>query len=296
MEQIKQTAKREIKGLKIVKIASSLITNLIIPFLIAIVVGYKNELEQSSTSLFWGLLIFLIIIQLTFGGLILFFDTNLAIEAFFYAQELSEQNDDIRQENQILKNKIEYLNLLQSNIQAFRELESQFIRKNEDDLTFFIDIAFSLVVDIREQLFDFEATELWNFAVYLYNQNSGKLEVVWRKKHHNHPSQGEERKWKPGQGHVGKAFSDCSAKITGDALDQNIAGLMSPPPQLNRNYDSEAYRSFASIPIMLENETEEPLGVLVATSNKVNRFDKFNCLILKHLADTLANVIVLKDI
>ena len=76
----------------------------------------------------------------------------------------------------------------------------------------------------------------------------------------------------------------------------NLAALMSPPTSLIREYDRQVYRSFASIPIVLENEPEEPLGVLVATSNQVNRFNKFNCLILKHLADTLAGVIVLGDI
>jgi hypothetical protein len=295
MRQIKQTAKDEIKGLKIVKIVSNSITNFLIPFLIAVIVGYKNELEQGSKFLYWGLLISSVIIQLIFGIINLLFNNNLAIEAFFYAQDLSEENEVIKRENLILKSDIKSLNLLQTSIQAFRELESQFIRKNEADLINFIDLTVSIIVDIRDQLFNFGANELWNFAVYLYNPDSDKLEVVWRKKHHNHPSQGEERKWKSGQGHIGKAFSDGTAKITGDALESNTASLMSPPPRLQRSYDQEAYRSFASIPIMLENETEVPFGVLVATSNKVNRFNKFNCLILKHLADTLANVIVLRD-
>jgi GAF domain-containing protein len=102
------------------------------------------------------------------------------------------------------------------------------------------------------------------------------------------------RTWKQGQGHVGKAFSDGTAKITGDALDPNVASLMSPPSTLARGYDRQAYRSFASIPIVLENDLETVYGVLVATSDEVNRFNKFNCLILQHLADTLASVIVLE--
>ncbi len=95
---------------------------------------------------------------------------------------------------------------------------------------------------------------------------------------------------------MGKAFIDGNAKITGNALEPNTASLMSPPQNLKRSYDETTYCSFASIPIMLENETEKVLGVVVATSNKVNRFNKFNCLILKHLADTLANVLILKNI
>ncbi len=83
MKNIERVAKQEIKGLKNIKVASNSITYFLVPFLIAVVVGYKNELEHSSTLLYLGLLISLIIIQLTFGAFLLFFDNNLAIESFF---------------------------------------------------------------------------------------------------------------------------------------------------------------------------------------------------------------------
>jgi GAF domain-containing protein len=62
------------------------------------------------------------------------------------------------------------------------------------------------------------------------------------------------------------------------------------------DYDKETYRSFASIPIGPIDENSQPFGVLVATSDQINRFYKGNCLILTHVADTLANVIHLIEL
>lgn len=296
MKEIKRNARREIKGLKRIKVGINLITYFLIPFLIAVTVGYKIELEEASVSLYNTLLFTEILVQILFGILLLFLDNNLAVEAYFYSNDLKKENKYLRTENQDLRKRIEYLVLLENTIQAFREIELQHLHKNDDDLVSFIKIAFSLIINISDRLFEFKPNELWNFAVYIYKHETQTLQSVWREKHRNHPSKGEPRTWKPGQGHVGKAFSDGTAKITGDALDPNVANLMSPPNSLMRNYDSKAYRSFASIPIVLENDQELVYGVLVATSDEVNRFNKFNCLILQHLADTLASVIVLEGI
>ena len=292
MKQIKRNARQEIKGLKRLKIALNLVAYLILPFLIAVTVGYKVELEAANVSLYRGLLFVEIAVQVLFGIILLFVDNNLAVEAYFYAKDLDDENIRLRDDNQDILTKINYLLLLENTIKAFREIELQHIRQ-KGELVDFIEIAFSLVLKISDRLFNFKSNELWNFAVYIYNEEAQRLESVWRKKHPNHPSKGEARTWKQGQGHVGKAFSDGTAKITGDALDPNVSSLMSPPSTLVRNYDRQAYRSFASIPIVLENDLEIVYGVLVATSDEVNRFNKFNCLILQHLADTLANVIVL---
>lgn len=295
MKQIKRNARQEIKGLKRLKNALNLVAYFILPFLIAVTVGYKVELEAANVSLYRGLLFIEIAIQVLFGIILLFVDNNLAVEAYFYAKDLDNENIKLRDDNQDIRAKIDYLFLLENTIKAFQEIKLQHLRQ-KGELIDFIEIAFSLVLKISDRLFNFQSNELWNFAVYIYNEETQRLESVWRRKHPNHPSKEEARTWKQGQGHVGKAFSDGTAKITGDALDPNVASLMSPPNTLLRSYDRQAYRSFASIPIVLENDLEIVYGVLVATSDKVNRFNKFNCLILQHLADTLASVIVLGGI
>ncbi|MCC0179452.1 GAF domain-containing protein [Waterburya agarophytonicola K14] len=298
MQDIRKIAKKEAKSVRRIKQYASLSTTFVLPFLIAILVGSKGDFNEDTKTLFWLLLIGLGIFQVLIGIAYGFNDENLAIEAYFLAEELEKQNNILNKNKQELEKDIRYLNILHNTIQAFRVLESDFVRNesNEEGLQDFIDITVSFIVDIREQIFDFNSEDLWSFSVYLYRQNDDLLESIWLKKHENHPSTGEPRKWKPGQGHIGRAFIDGVAKITGDATELAVANLMSPPPRLARDYDREAYKSFASIPISLNAEQEKPYGVLVVTSNKPNRFNKFNCLILNHVADTISNVIALRGI
>ncbi len=60
------------------------------------------------------------------------------------------------------------------------------------------------------------------------------------------------------------------------------------------DYDETAYRSYASIPILLDETdgaTDEPIGVVLATSDRKDRFNKANCQILKQLAKVLFNIL-----
>jgi hypothetical protein len=141
-----------------------------------------------------------------------------------------------------------------------------------------------------EQIFDMNASEMWNFAVYVYSKERNSLEPIWRRKHRNHPSSAEGRCWVPGQGHVGKAFVDNELKITGDATHEKVAAMMRPPANNMRSYDHTVYRSFASIPFGDDGDGD-PCGVLVATSDHVDRFNDTNAEILRQAAAVLGTVI-----
>ncbi len=82
-------------------------------------------------------------------------------------------------------------------------------------------------------------------------------------------------------------------KITGDATEPNIAALLSPKAAKVFDYDDSLYVSFASIPLDVFGEGDRPLGVLVATSDRKNRFNRGNALILLHAADVLADLLIL---
>ena len=178
-------------------------------------------------------------------------------------------------------------------------MQRRYVEKNFDDVEE-IDNAISeilaTIVNEREEIFEFSAKEWWNFAVYIYDPNEQLLKPIWREKHRNHPSEGIGRAWARGEGHIGKAFVDCDPKITSDATIAAINDLLGPPQNKKRHYDSQAYQSFASIPIGPINEDEEPIGVLVATSNQKGRFNKPNSQILRHTAGVLANFIYLNHI
>jgi nitrate reductase NapE component len=146
-----------------------------------------------------------------------------------------------------------------------------------------------------EFLFGFGGSERWNFAVYLYSSEQDLLVPVWREKAQNHPSAGMGRSWGRGQGHVGKAFVDLQTIITGDSQLEEVAQLSAAPTRLQRGYDGSTYRSFAAIPIgpMLPDKEPLPYGVLVATSDRVGRFDRENTAVLSQAAGIIGSLIAL---
>lgn len=297
MEKITNLAQREISSLRNIKIISSIITNFILPSLIAILGWFQSGIRENSEILFWVIISLLIGLQVVIGFLN-FRGSQLVTEAYFEAREIFEDNRNNLNQIKQLKETIEDLANVEESFSGLQTIERQSIQQGfqkRDDLYFVIKNLCSILVNGRDAFFKFEVQELWNFAVYIYDDNEGLLIPVWRKKNEYHPATGEGRKWEPGQGHIGKAFADRRSKITKDATDPDVADIMRAPESKFRNYDERVYCSFASIPIGPVEDNSQPFGVLVATSNKVNRFNKANCLILKHVANTLANVIYLNN-
>jgi len=148
-----------------------------------------------------------------------------------------------------------------------------------------------------EHFFGFQGSERWNFAIYLFSREADQLLPVWREKARNHPSQGGGRTWGRGEGHVGKAFVNAKAIITGDATHPEVAPLSAAPNSKVKDYDESLYLSYASIPIgPLLDDKGLPYGVLVATSDRTGRFDKENTAILVHIADIIASLVSLCEI
>jgi hypothetical protein len=74
-----------------------------------------------------------------------------------------------------------------------------------------------------------------------------------------------------------------------DAAVPEVADLVRGRGQLNKPTDADYYRSFASIPLMLD-EASQPRGVLVATSNVPGRFDLANSKVLRNAAIVLTKL------
>ncbi|CAJ0867314.1 hypothetical protein AMST5_01942 [freshwater sediment metagenome] len=163
-----------------------------------------------------------------------------------------------------------------------------------DDLRWAISDLCAVFYIEGEFVFGFGGSELWNFGVYLYSKKSDLLVPVWREKSRNHPSQGTGRTWERGQGHVGKSFADAQVIITGDALQPDVRQLWWAPTGSEKPYDGEVYRSFASIPIgPIREDEKRPYGVLVATSDRLGRFDRENAVILQLVAGAIGSILVL---
>lgn len=194
-----------------------------------------------------------------------------------------------------------HLALLDSTTRAWSEILAG-VRKNRiaDQVTFssYLDAVMAPICNNVGALFQCGGDEWWNIAVYLYHPNERILFSVWRQKHRAHPSPARYgRDWRPGEGHIGKTFADRAPKITRNAGNPDVAALMEPPPVDRQPYDSEAYIAYASIPILnpLEQDSD-PLGVLVITSNQIDRFNSENTSILRHAAIAVAEILEMMDI
>jgi len=143
-----------------------------------------------------------------------------------------------------------------------------------------------------EFAFGFAPAERWSFAVYLYSERQDLLLPVWREKAKTHPSLDAGRTWGRGEGHVGKAFVDRKAIITGNSRNPAAAELSALPPGRENAYDKDVYISFAAVPVgpLLKDENR-PYGVLVGTSDRVDRFDREKAGLLIQIADGIAGLI-----
>lgn len=128
-------------------------------------------------------------------------------------------------------------------------------------------ILWPLVVK-KGELFSYEESSLYNIALYVYNQTSGKLEV--KQRFNDERIDTQNRPWTPGIGHVGMTFLHKEIKCC-----PNI--LKSSELPVKTENDGKYYCSFISVPILACEDNEEtsahPHGVLVLTSASESQFN-----------------------
>ncbi|WP_145975073.1 GAF domain-containing protein [Cereibacter sphaeroides] len=80
----------------------------------------------------------------------------------------------------------------------------------------------------------------------------------------------QHRSWRPGEGHVGKAFELQRELICSDATQPDVAAWVAASPAKTKEADRTKYVSLAAFPIGLN--AGQPLGVLIMTSDVAGRF------------------------
>lgn len=272
--------------------ASVLAANVFLPAAIAVWLNLYSVLSPVDVALFWIPMAALVLAQAVLVWIQLR-GPHTVQEAYFEARSLQDRVAELGSSNERLVSEIGYLSTVQEAAFAWHVMLRGYVAQGISEPSAFIeavDEIMSIAVGAREKLFAMESGELWNFSLYVMIPSRGKLVPVWRDREPRHPSVNKGREWGPGQGHIGKAYADRSAKITNDATDPDVAGLLEPPEPMRQAYDDKAYRSFASIPVGLMVDDADPFGVLVATSDRVGRFNKGNCLILRHAALVLTHL------
>jgi hypothetical protein len=279
------SARRSIASLGRLNRTVSLVTGLIVPTIVGIYATYYQDFAKINPILFWAPVVFFVVLGALFA--LYTWDIPLPAEALLEYLEMTTKQEGL--ERFVLSS-----TTLLALIAVWRTMTDEYIRAKVDnahDIRDAIKIVMKTLVDSRDSLFNFRVNELWNFAVYLYDSEEDMLVPVWRDRHPEHPSpSGEGRKWKPGAGHIGLAFSQGEARITPDARIPGTAELLKLPSAQARPYDEYAYVSFISQPIPRAHP-EGSWGVVVATSNVPDRFDEVTGLALNHAASELGTLL-----
>lgn len=121
----------------------------------------------------------------------------------------------------------------------------------------------------RMSLLGFE-DEYWTLSIYLMENDASLLKCLVARRPNEDDERLVHREWAPGEGHIGKAFQDRKELVTSDAQDLSQAQFLQAPPEKRRPYDTERFRSIASVPIVTGKT--EAVGGVTATSDRVGRF------------------------
>jgi hypothetical protein len=284
LEDTLRTIRRSINAYAWLHKAVEVINGLVIPVLIGLLATFQEKLIEHTPVYFWATLATLAVVALVLTALSL--QVKSAPEVYLDWQRERDANANISKD-------IEYCTLLEAETLGMAGLVRGYIASRVNSrkaLADAIDDVCGGFVEERISFFGFGNRELWNFAVYLWNPQTSRLEPVWRERARNHPSEGAGRSWADAEGHIGHAFRTRNELITGDSQDAAVAPFMAGMDNA-RPYDATAYRSFVSVPILATAPGALPLGVLVATSNKVSRYDPANIRILRHASVALATLI-----
>lgn len=114
------------------------------------------------------------------------------------------------------------------------------------------------------------ADEYCNISIYEYNVDENLLVCVACYRSRPSDAREEHRKWKVGEGHVGKAFELQRELICGDASAPDVKPWISASPENFDENDDDRYVSLAALPVAVN--AEEPIGVLIVTSSEAMRF------------------------
>ncbi|GAA5075170.1 hypothetical protein N0B44_10365 [Roseibacterium beibuensis] len=215
-----------------------------------------------------------------FGGLCIAVLSSLAL--IFLDQttpDLVAENLSVLKENEDLKSELRYANSYQDHLLARITVSSQVNKLVEEAVSEgcstreqaskYAQSILGVFAERRQSLFGI-GDEYWNFAVYIFDSKKESLVCVACRRDRKEDQEEEHREWAPGNGHVGLAFSRATEIIFADATVPELRPVLEATGENFREYDYTRYKSLASIPI--SNDGENPLGVLIATSDRAGRY------------------------
>lgn len=261
------------------RIVFTLAATVVTPAAIGVWGTFASHLIGLSPWLFWSVLALLVMFQLFFAVPQLLADAG-SQEIYFFAREIDTER--LRLEQAVrestasiegLTGEIRRLIDLTDHAAGWLTMLGRYRGTGEPPSDAIGEIM-AVLVERRGRLFGIETDELWNFAVYRFEKDKELLTPMWRERHPSHPSTTLGRVFRPHEGHVGRTFAVRSPIVTRDATLPEISQYTQLGPDKQQPYDMQVYRSFAAIPLGSASAPGGLTGVLVATSDRVGRFDE----------------------
>ncbi len=205
------------------------------------------------------------------GGAVMEFIDEGAADAIQRANLLSDAVGERDRQISSLEVDFVWFTRLYATARALRDIVEDVISANSNaiDVKQHFAAMLDVVVADKSTLFGIDS-DRWNFAVYIFNPETGKLECLACRRPIRAEEDASHRSWSPGEGHVGVAFQTQREIVAGDTSAPEARALFDSPDIARRDEDRKRYRSIASLPIRL---TGDPIrGILVATSDIPCRF------------------------
>jgi len=209
------------------------------------------------------------------GFILLFFEkdsASLLLDLHDSEVLISDQSDHIR----YLERREEILLSWQSVTKLLAELLDQALTDsdlNPEKKKIFYTAVVEILADYKFSLFRI-ADEYCNISIYEHSAETESLGCTACYRSRPSDALGAHRTWKVGEGHVGKAFELQRELICGDSSAPDIKPWISASPDNFDERDDERYVSLAAMPIGVN--ADEPIGVLIVTSNVPMRFANFD--------------------
>jgi hypothetical protein len=230
-----------------------------------------NLLDQKWRWPLYGAQIAGLLMVAAGAALVEYLDENTA-EAINRAGDLARTVEQRDAELASLEEDYSFSVRLQTVAVALREIVNKVAASGpgpEDIQKARLGLMLDFIVADRVALFGMD-TDRFNFAIYVYDHGDQVLHCIVCRRPIRVEEDADHRSWDPGEGHVGMAFQGRREYIAEDTSKPDARQIFDAPEPKRRSDDLERYKSIASIPIRLGKE--DPMGVLVATSDVAGRF------------------------
>jgi len=247
---------------------SQLLVSLVFPVIEAILINYATNATGKQVFVYYGLVAIIGVPHLIILFLIVLGEKPLSQYLFEYDELVEDIKDlELNQETE-LHNSTALNDAVYTATATLVQIEvlASNPPANVNDL--FADIL-SPWIDLRSSIFFFRDGEaLYNFAVYLYDDQTNLLKLAYRD--NDSRLTRNDRSWGIGDGHVGQCFVQ-KRTIFLSLTDDNQHSDAVQTTQF-KDTDIKYYRSMVATPLLKRNN--EISGVLIVTSSGQNQFVK----------------------